>query len=125
MLGGWEASPCLSQGDQAEPYDRAVCNHLVSSGFTPFHSHLHKFVASALILCKPLVSLVVGETQAAGFQSSEEICSQCGARQASLQGLGSFYSFTAATGGSHVYCHLPSVLFCSFANPCASMKSLG
>lgn len=69
MLGGWEASPCLSQGDQTEPYDRAVCNHLVSSGFTPFPSHLHKFLASALILCMPLVSLVVGETQAAGFQS--------------------------------------------------------
>ncbi|XP_063190012.1 U6 snRNA phosphodiesterase 1 isoform X1 [Chroicocephalus ridibundus] len=35
-------------------------------------SHLRKSLASAVILCKPLVSVVVGEPQAGGFHSSGE-----------------------------------------------------
>lgn len=45
---------------------------LLSRGFTPFPSHLRKSLASAVILCKPLVSVVVGEPQAGGFHSSGE-----------------------------------------------------
>lgn len=39
--------------------DNTVCDHLpiILRYFTPFPSHLYKFLALALILCKPLVSL--------------------------------------------------------------------